>query len=74
MDTNHYTTSNFTEFLVCWTFYITGIVLGDLDSFIFHLLQYLSFAVSITVGIITINRFVKEYKEKKNTKNKGKRV
>ncbi len=57
--------------ILCWGFYISSILLGDMESIggiIFVILQNLALIGSLTVSIITVYRFFKDYKEKKKRK------
>lgn len=57
--------------VVCWGFYISSILLGDMESIggiIFVILQNLALIGSLTVSIITVYRFFTDYKEKKKRK------
>lgn len=68
MDTQNHNPTSLLSSILCWGFYVIGKFLEDYDTVIFHSLQYASFAISITVGLITIFRFFREYIKKKKIK------
>jgi hypothetical protein len=66
MDANGMTSpTNLIASILCWGFYGIGKLFEDIDTYLFHSLQYVSFALSITVAVLTIRKFWKESKKRK---------